>query len=149
MIDTDNNKMFSGRFTIACDHCGKQVDWEQIQISPVQNLCLKCRVYFFIYEKIHRRPLVCKRERMATLKVILFCSFLLSSTICIAGCSSVKMVLDDISRDTYESKVRKAHRIENLEDPTQIGQEPPTYDQYQRERKKLTSDHEETSPAEH
>ena len=86
-----------------------------------------------------------QRERKAILKVILCCSVLLSSTICISACSSVKMIQDDISRDTYESKVIKKQRIENLDDPTQIGQEPPTYDQYQRERKELTSDHEETS----
>ena len=41
-------------------------------------------------------------------------------------------VLDDIARDTYEKNVRE-QRIENLGDPNY--EEPPTYDQYQRERK--------------
>lgn len=47
--------------------------------------------------------------------------------------------MDDISRDTYEQRVRE-QRIENWGDPTY--EEPPTYDQYQKERNKLKSDHE-------
>lgn len=146
MIETKNNKVFRDRFTVACDQCGKQVDGERIQILPERNLCFKCLVNFSIHEKFYWRSFIYKRERKAILKVILCCSVLLSSTLYISACSNVKMILDDISRDTYESKVRKAQRIENLDDPTQIGQESPTYDQYQRERKELTSDHNETSP---
>jgi len=55
--------------------------------------------------------------------------------------------LDDIARDTYETKVIKAHRIENLENPTQLDQEPLPYDQYQRERRKMMLDSDETSDA--
>ena len=33
------------RFTVGCDQCGKQVDWEKVQIVPNKNLCLKCLVY--------------------------------------------------------------------------------------------------------
>lgn len=56
--------------------------------------------------------------------------------ICASACSKdqVTDVLDDISRDTYEKKAR-GQRVENLEDLT--FKEPLTYDQYQRERKKL------------
>ena len=50
--------------------------------------------------------------------------------------------LDDISRDTYEKNV-KEQRIENSENPNY--KEPPTYDQYQKKRKELISDHDETS----
>jgi hypothetical protein len=53
MVDT-NKKVFSGRFTVACDHCGKQVDWERIQILPVRNLCLKCLVYFSFPGKFYK-----------------------------------------------------------------------------------------------
>jgi hypothetical protein len=42
--------------------------------------------------------------------------------------------LDDISRDTYEKNLRK-QRIETIEDPNY--EEPPSYDQYQRERKEM------------
>jgi hypothetical protein len=56
--------------------------------------------------------------------------------VCASACSKeqVSDVLDDISRDTYEKKARE-QRVENLPDHTL--EEPLTYDQYQRERKKL------------
>lgn len=43
----------------------------------------------------------------------------------------VKAVLGDMCRDTYEKKAREQH-IENLENPAY--EDPPTYDQYQRQR---------------
>ena len=49
----------------------------------------------------------------------------------------IKSVLDDISRDTYENNLRE-QRIENIGDPNY--EEPPSYDQYQRERKEMLSD---------
>jgi len=49
--------------------------------------------------------------------------------------------LDDISRDTYENNLRE-QRIENIGDPNY--EEPPSYDQYQRERKETLSDPEIT-----
>jgi len=52
------------------------------------------------------------------------------------------MVLDDICRDTYEKNVRK-QRIENSDDPAY--EEPLTYDQYQKQRKDLTTRHKENS----
>ena len=57
----------------------------------------------------------------------------------VPACSKkqIKSVLDDISRDTYEKNLRK-QRIENIEDPNY--EEPPSYDQYQRERKEMLSD---------
>ena len=63
----------------------------------------------------------------------LFCSLIII-LFCGSACSKEQVtgVLDDISRDTYENKAREQH-IENLGDPTY--EEPPTYDQYQRERK--------------
>jgi len=80
------------------------------------------------------------------MKQILFCSIIISLILCIPACSKRKIasVLDDISRDTYENNLRK-QRIENFGDPTY--EEPPTYDQYQRERKELISDHEVTPPS--
>jgi hypothetical protein len=55
---------------------------------------------------------------------------------CLNACSKSKIanVLDDISRDTYENNMKR-QRIDNLEDPAY--EEPPAYDQYQRERKEL------------
>ena len=53
----------------------------------------------------------------------------------------IKSVLDDISRDTYENNLRE-QRIENIGDPNY--EEPPSYDQYQRERKETLSDPEIT-----
>jgi len=44
----------------------------------------------------------------------------------------VIVVLDDITRDTYENNIRK-QRIENIGDPDY--EEPPTYDQYQKQKK--------------
>lgn len=49
----------------------------------------------------------------------------------------IKSVVGDISRDTYEKNLRK-QRIEHLGDPTY--EEQPSYDQYQRERKKMLQD---------
>ena len=57
----------------------------------------------------------------------------------VSACSKkqINSVLDDISRDTYEKNMRK-QRIENIEDPNY--EEPPSYDQYQKERKRVLSD---------
>ena len=44
--------------------------------------------------------------------------------------------MDDIARDTYEKNLRK-QCIENIEDPNY--EDPPSYDQYQRERKEMLS----------
>jgi len=76
-------------------------------------------------------------QKFCLLIIILFCG---------SACSKQQVagVLDDISRDTYENKAREQN-IDNLEDPAY--EAPPTYDQYQRERKKLQSTEEET-PAE-
>ncbi|XOF33992.1 MAG: hypothetical protein ACL93V_01445 [Candidatus Electrothrix sp. YB6] len=53
-----------------------------------------------------------------------------------SACSKkqIEGVLDDISRDTYEKNAREQH-LENLGDPAY--EELPTYDQYQKERKKV------------
>jgi len=61
------------------------------------------------------------------------------------GCSKneITSVLDDISRDTYENNLRK-QRNENIGKPNY--EEPPTYDQYQRERKKIIQDNQATIP---
>jgi hypothetical protein len=63
----------------------------------------------------------------------------------VPACSKkqIKSVLDDIARDTYEKNLRK-QRIENIEDPNY--EDPPTYDQYQRERKELLPDNKVTIP---
>ena len=45
--------------------------------------------------------------------------------------------MGDISRDIYESNLRK-QRIENIEDPNY--EEPPSYDQYQMERRQMLND---------
>lgn len=55
----------------------------------------------------------------------------------------VKSVLNDISRDTYEKQLRK-RRIENIGNPNY--EEPPSYDQYQRERNELLPDSQVTIP---
>lgn len=69
------------------------------------------------------------------MKQILWFFIIISLFLCLDACSKSRVanVLDDISRDTYENNVKK-QRIENLEDPAY--EEPPTYDQYQRDRKK-------------
>ena len=68
--------------------------------------------------------------------------FLIFVLFCGSACSKEQVVgvLDDIARDTYEKKAKEQH-IENLGDPAY--EAPPTYDQYQRERKKLISTQEE------
>jgi hypothetical protein len=80
------------------------------------------------------------------LKQILWSCIIISFILCIPSCSKdqIKSVLDDISRDTYEKNLRD-QRIENLENSTY--EEPPSYDQYQRERKEMLPDHEVTQPA--
>ena len=67
------------------------------------------------------------------------CAIIISLMLCVSACSKnrIGMILDDISRDTYENNVR-AQRRENLGNPTY--KEPPTYDEYQKERKKSISD---------
>jgi hypothetical protein len=81
------------------------------------------------------------------MKQILLCSTIIIALFCASACSKTQVtdVLDDISRDTYENEVRE-QRNENLGDPTY--EEPPTYDQYQRERNKLISKEEASTEAE-
>jgi hypothetical protein len=70
----------------------------------------------------------------------LLCSCLVISFIFGASACSkkqLKSVLDDIARDTYENNLRK-QRSEHMEDPNY--EEPPSFDQYQRERKGLSAD---------
>lgn len=73
------------------------------------------------------------------MKKLLWSCLIISFLFWIPACSKkqIKSVLDDISRDTYEKNLRKK-RIENIEDPNY--EEPPSYDQYQRERKDMLSD---------
>ena len=81
------------------------------------------------------------------MKQILLCSAIIIVLFCGSACSKKQVtgVLDDIARDTYEKKARE-EQIENLGNP---GYEPPpTYDQYQRERKKLISKEEASTAAE-
>jgi hypothetical protein len=56
--------------------------------------------------------------------------------LCTASCTKREMVmiLEDICRDTYEKSTCEK-RIDNLDNPAY--EKPPTYDQYQRERKNL------------
>jgi len=69
------------------------------------------------------------------MKQILWCALIISILLYMGACSKSRIasVLDDISRDTYENNVKR-QRIENSDDPDY--EEPQTYDQYQRERKK-------------
>lgn len=75
------------------------------------------------------------------MKKLLWCliiiSFMLSTSACSKG--GMFMVLEDISRDTYEKNAR-AQRHDNIINHTQTAKEPLTYDQYQRERKELMTD---------
>ena len=75
------------------------------------------------------------KQKLLCALIILFCG---------SACTKEQVtgVLDDISRDTYEKKARE-QRSENLGDPTY--KKPLTYDQYQKERKKLIQ---EESPSE-
>lgn len=54
-----------------------------------------------------------------------------------SACSTRQLtaVLDDIARDTYEKNAGK-QRMENITDPTYVP--PPTYDQYQKDRQKIS-----------
>jgi hypothetical protein len=69
------------------------------------------------------------------LKKLLLGCVIISFLFWVPACSKkqIKSVLDDISRDNYEQNLRK-QRIENIEDPNY--EDPPSYNQYQRERKK-------------
>jgi len=82
---------------------------------------------------------------MKTIKQTLCCIMVISLVLCMLGCSKseITSVLDDISRDTYENNLRK-QRNENIGKPNY--EEPPTYDQYQRERKKIIQDNQATIP---
>jgi hypothetical protein len=74
------------------------------------------------------------------MKKVLRCVVGASLLIFISACSKNGMsgVLEDISRDTYEKNAR-TESIEKIFDTSQRGDEPLTYDQYQRERQKLVS----------
>ena len=71
---------------------------------------------------------------MTDMRQLVWC-YIIISLFFVPACSKkqVTTVLDDISRDTYENNVRE-QRIENLGDPAY--EEPLTYEQYQKERKK-------------
>ena len=79
------------------------------------------------------------------MKRVLCCFMIISLTLGMLGCSKSKIasVLDDISRDIYENNLRK-QREENIRKPDY--EEPPTYDQYQRERKESLPDNQATIP---
>ena len=76
---------------------------------------------------------------MTVLKELLWRCIIISFIFLVPACSKkqIKSVLDDISRDTYENNLRK-QRVENIGNLNY--EEPPSYDQYQRERKKMLSD---------
>ncbi len=71
---------------------------------------------------------------------------LVSLILCGPACSKdqLKSVLDDISRDTYEQTIRE-QRAETFGNPTD--EEPPTYDQYQRQREAMIMDQQDGQPA--
>lgn len=73
------------------------------------------------------------------MKKLFWSCIIISFIFWVPACSKkqIKSVLDDISRDNYEKNLRN-QRIENIEDPNY--EEPPSYDQYQRERKEMLSD---------
>ena len=75
---------------------------------------------------------------MNVLKKLLWSFFIISFIFLVPACSKkqIKSVLDDIARDTYKKNLRK-QRIENIEDPNY--EDPPSYDQYQREGKEMLS----------
>ena len=79
------------------------------------------------------------------MKKLLWSFFIISFIFLVPACSKkqIKSVLDDIARDTYEKNLRK-QRIENIEDPNY--EDPPSYNQYQRERKKIIQDNQATIP---
>jgi len=81
------------------------------------------------------------------MKQILLCSTMMIALFCASACSKqqVTEVLEDIARDTYEKKARE-QSLENMGDPAY--NPPPTYDQYQRERKKLISKEEASTAGE-
>ena len=79
---------------------------------------------------------------MNVLKKLLWSFFIISFIFLVPACS-IKSVLDDIARDTYEKNLRK-QRIENIEDPNY--EDPPSYNQYQRERKKIIQDNQDAIP---
>jgi len=76
------------------------------------------------------------------LKKLLWSFFIISFIFLVPACST-KSVLDDIARDTYEKNMRK-QRVENIEDPNY--EDPPSYNQYQRERKRIIQDNQATIP---
>jgi hypothetical protein len=76
---------------------------------------------------------------MGKMKHIIFISIIL----CISSCADKKVLLDNISRGIYDQNVKKQH-MENLSNPIQTGNESLSYDQYQRLRKEIILDTEET-----
>ena len=82
---------------------------------------------------------------MKTIKQTLCCIMVISFFFGVPAYSKkqIKTGLDDISRDNYEKNLRK-QRIENIEDPNY--EDPPSYNQYQRERKKIIQDNQATIP---
>jgi len=79
------------------------------------------------------------------LKRLLWSCIVISIIFWVPACSKKQIIsiFDDISRDTYENNLRK-QREENIGKPNY--EEPPTYDQYQRERKELLPDSQTTIP---
>jgi hypothetical protein len=78
-------------------------------------------------------------SKLTVLNKLLWCCIIFSLIFWIPACSKkqLKSVLDDISRDTYEKNMKK-QRIDNIGNPNY--EEPLSYDQYQRERKRMLSD---------
>jgi len=75
------------------------------------------------------------------LKKIQWCLIIIISMVSISACSKegMFMVLEDISRDTYEKNAR-VERHDKIINHTQTAEEPLAFDQYQRVRKEMISD---------
>ncbi|KPA16313.1 hypothetical protein MHK_003479 [Candidatus Magnetomorum sp. HK-1] len=75
--------------------------------------------------------------------MILRFTIMISVIFCLFACSKSKVILEDISRDIYENN-RKSEYFQNLKDPSKAGAADLSYDQYQRERREMISDHKNT-----
>lgn len=72
-----------------------------------------------------------------TLKFLLVIVF----TTCIWSCSKNEKVRDGFFRGMYEGG-NKVQEMKHSDEPPQLDKEPPSYDQYKRERQKILTDHE-------
>ena len=79
------------------------------------------------------------------MKSILRSSIIICFIVCICSCVKNEKAHEGFFRGMYEGS-NQIQKMKNADEPPFPGKEPPTYDQYKRERQEMLTDHESNQP---